>query len=318
MTVTVACQRYWSEVGQHAVRPDAVDRALEWICINLGRDTPLSDVGDAEVARLVSLRRGERVVNVARGDEGARKLVSPATVNRSMTEILRKVIRRAENIWKADVQKIQWKSHILKEPDERIRELRPEEEMALLDELGPIYRALVAFTIRAGLRQANAVLLEWSQVDFGARTITVVAKGSRYHTVQITPAIRELLWAQRGRHEERVWVYDSGEPMTVAAAVSALRRALKRAGIENFRFHDLRHTAATRIVRVSGNLKIAQKLLGHSEIATTARYAHVLDEDMRRAMEAVEEANAEAKITKEITKVENTDAETVGKTKRNR
>lgn len=59
------------------------------------------------------------------------------------------------------------------------------------------------------------------------------------------------------------------------------RKALEDAGIEDYRFHDNRHTAATRNLRSSGNLKGVSKLLGHSNVQTTARYAHALEEAMR-------------------------------------
>ncbi len=54
----------------------------------------------------------------------------------------------------------------------------------------------------------------------------------------------------------------------------------------DFHFHDLRHTSATRILRKS-NLRVVQQLLGHSDIATTTKYAHAVDDDIRNAMEAV-------------------------------
>jgi integrase len=61
--------------------------------------------------------------------------------------------------------------------------------------------------------------------------------------------------------------------------------AVKRAKIPDFRFHDLRHTFATRLLRQTGNLKLVSRLLGHTTIDTTARYAHVLDEDLEQALE---------------------------------
>jgi len=59
--------------------------------------------------------------------------------------------------------------------------------------------------------------------------------------------------------------------------------------VENFRFHDTRHTAATRVLRAS-NLKVAQRLLGHADIATTTKYAHALDDDIRAALNAAADA----------------------------
>lgn len=66
------------------------------------------------------------------------------------------------------------------------------------------------------------------------------------------------------------------------------RKALEDAGIEDYRFHDNRHTAATRNLRSSGNLKGVSKLLGHSNVQTTARYAHALEDDVRAMLFATE------------------------------
>ncbi len=61
---------------------------------------------------------------------------------------------------------------------------------------------------------------------------------------------------------------------------------LPRVKVSNFRFHDTRHTAATRILRVS-NLRVAQKLLGHEDIKTTTKYAHAMVEDIRNGLDAM-------------------------------
>jgi integrase len=66
---------------------------------------------------------------------------------------------------------------------------------------------------------------------------------------------------------------------------AAFRKALKDAEIEAFRFHDLRHTFATRLLRKTQNIKLVSKLLGHSNIETTTKYAHVLMDDMRDALD---------------------------------
>jgi integrase len=68
--------------------------------------------------------------------------------------------------------------------------------------------------------------------------------------------------------------------------MATIKKAMVDAGIEDFRFHDLRHTFATRLLRLTGNLKLVSKLLGHSQVETTTRYAHVLDEDMRAGLDA--------------------------------
>ena len=59
-------------------------------------------------------------------------------------------------------------------------------------------------------------------------------------------------------------------------------------GIKEFRFHDFRHDFATKLLRQTGNLKLVSKALNHADIKTTARYAHVLDEDIAVAVEQVQ------------------------------
>jgi integrase len=61
----------------------------------------------------------------------------------------------------------------------------------------------------------------------------------------------------------------------------------KEAGVAGFRFHDFRHNLATKVLRETGNLKLVQRLLNHSDIATTTRYAHVLDDEVADALERV-------------------------------
>jgi hypothetical protein len=74
-------------------------------------------------------------------------------------------------------------------------------------------------------------------------------------------------------------------PVTEAGLKTAMRRAVPKSGVTNFRFHDTRHTAATRVLRKS-NLRVVQTLLGHSDVKTTTKYAHALKEDVRAALEA--------------------------------
>jgi integrase len=77
-------------------------------------------------------------------------------------------------------------------------------------------------------------------------------------------------------------------PLTPTALRKPWEAALAAAGIENLRIHDLRHTRGTRIVRATGSLAAAKEALKHRNIKTTLRYAHVLDEDVRNALDASE------------------------------
>ena len=74
-------------------------------------------------------------------------------------------------------------------------------------------------------------------------------------------------------------------PMTDMVLRRPWAAALKNADVTEFRFHDLRHTRGTRILRTTGNLKAAQRALAHRSIKTTLRYAHATDDDIRHALE---------------------------------
>ena len=77
-------------------------------------------------------------------------------------------------------------------------------------------------------------------------------------------------------------------PITKTVIRRPWAAALAEAGVDAFRFHDLRHTRGTRILRATGNLKAAQRALAHRSINSTLRYAHATDDDVRQALEASE------------------------------
>jgi len=151
-----------------------------------------------------------------------------------------------------------------------------------------------------------------------------VGKGDRPHVVPITAELEALLLPLCGHHPDFVFTfiaertnsnakagkeYVSGQryPITYSGLSSRFRRAFAKAGVGDFRWHDLRHTAATRIMRETGNLKLTSKLLGHASVTTTARYAHVDLDDIRAGMESVAKSKTLKKITGKITRLDKKD-----------
>jgi integrase len=225
--------------------------------------------------------------------------IGPSTVNRTMTQHLREILIRAAKVWKVKVIDIDWSEHLLKEPKERVREASPAEETAILAELECGYDVAIKFAFLSGCRRMEILGLIWSRVDFFSKSITVIGKGNKSRIIPMSRAIFELLWAERDRHPEAVFTYEAKRtskryklvrgrryPLTESGLKTAMRRAVPDAGVSNFRFHDTRHTAATRILRVS-NLRVAQKLLGHEDIKTTTKYAHAMVEDIRNGLDAM-------------------------------
>ena len=299
MTFEAAALRWYHEVGQHHKNFETTLKVLDWLKQNLGAGTDLRDIDDALVARLVAKRRGERVRRRHKdGKMHEGNFVSPATVNRTCTQPLREIILRAKNVWKASVGDVAFGKHLLKERGERIREASVEEESAIMEQLGRGYDDAVRFAFLNGCRRMEILGLEWRHVDFFSRRFTVTGKGGHSRTIPMSQETFEILWAQKDHHAVRVFTFEAKRtrkeldlvrgrryPLTESGLKSAMRRAVPAAGVTNFRFHDTRHTAATRVLRKS-NLRVAQRLLGHADIATTTKYAHALDEDLRAALEA--------------------------------
>jgi hypothetical protein len=140
--------------------------------------------------------------------------------------------------------------------------------------------------------------LEWAHVDFFSRWLTVTGKGNKIRTIPMSQAIFDLLWNEKDHHPTKVFTFVAQRtlkprdlvkgkryPLTESGLKTAMRRAIPNAGVSNFRFHDTHHTAATRVLRQS-NLRVVQNLLGHSDVATTAKYAHAVDDDIRNALDA--------------------------------
>lgn len=302
MSFGVASTLWWEEKGQHLANSSDAERSIAWLQQQIGRSTMIADISDATVAAAVARRRGEyvssqRISGRKYKHPAQRRLVSPATVNRSVVEPLRAILRRARRTWKQRVQDIEWKDHFLKESQERIREAAPEEEGRLRAAMRDDYEPALRFAMLTGCRRAEIVGLEWSRVDFFNDEFTVIGKGDRSRVIPMTAETRSLLWSLKDHHATSVFTYlcrrprkaqrkGTRYPITMEGFKTEWRRTLGRASVKDFRFHDSRHTAATRLVRATGNLKLAQQLLGHSEIATTARYAHVTKEDLRAGLAA--------------------------------
>jgi integrase len=285
--------RYWNETGQHHAEPDAVARNLARLVQYFGPATPLTDIDDAAVAKMVAWRRGHRI----KGREDA-PLITPATVNRSATKVLKRLFSFAKSERAVFDREPTWTRHWLKEPEERVRELHDEEGERIDAAMRDDYKPFFDFVRATGMRLAECVTLKWSEVNFGARQIVKTGKGGRRITFPITPTIREILFPLQGHHPEFVFTYVAfyghrrrgivrGQryPVTRSGAKSRWQRMRAAAGVTDFRFHDFRHTFATELLRDSGNLKLVQKALNHADINSTLRYAHVLDEDVATAIE---------------------------------
>ena len=281
MTIDIATGRYWLEVGRFHKRSDNTLRAITWLKDMIGKSTRLSDIKNPTVAELVAKRRGGGV--------------KPATVNRYVTEMLRRVLNRGTRRLGGRGRHHRWKKHLLKEPKERIRELSTEEEARLFAALKPDYHPVVRFALKSGCRLSECVGLTWAQIDWGNRTLRIHGKGDVADTIPMSEAARAILWPLQGDIPKRCSPMPPVRRSPARSRYPAWTRPLAAPSRRPASLISASTTCATpsrRACCAPGNIKVVQKMLRHTTLATTSKYAHALDEDLRQALEVMENETA--------------------------
>ena len=209
------------------------------------------------------------------------KIAGKPTVNRYLA-LVRAILLRARDEW-------EWidrtpKVKLFKEGPGRERSITPDQVVALLAELPVHQRDVVVFALATGLRQSNVVGLEWSHVNLETSHAWVGAdqsKNRRPIAVPLNATAVKVLQRQLGKHRERVFTF-RGKPLGWANT-RAWRNALKRAGIENFRWHDLRHTWASWHRQSGTPTHELQRLGGWRSSVMVERYAHLAPDHLATA-----------------------------------
>lgn len=211
------------------------------------------------------------------------KAVSPATVNRKLSVINVLLKYAYDREWVAKMPKLQWQ----KEDNERIRWLTPEEETQLLSILPPDVSAFCEILIHTGMRRGELMSLSREQIN-GDYLRLWKTKTNRARSVPLSERAKELVekWAP----------FDISEKRLVLEWAKA-RKAMGMEDDPHFVLHMLRHTTATRMLDTTGNIAVVQKMLGHSQIATTMRYAHIADEGLLDAVRLTSKRFAEPALT---------------------
>jgi integrase len=230
--------------------------------------------------------------------------MSIATANHHL-QLLRAILLRAvgnRRLRHEDVPPIK-----LENPNnKRVEYLSKNDEPTLMAELPEMQRDPVTRVIYTGMRKGELLNLKWQDVDFATGTIWIrEAKSGEGRRIPMNSvaraALNRMLEARRVRLRARVVSRNEAAAFVVAAPEGGflhnLNRywypALKRAGIKNLHFHDLRHTFATRYMMAGGDLYSLQVLLGHKTAAMVQRYAHLSHDHLQAEVErlVVRDAN---------------------------
>jgi integrase len=265
----------WRKTNQRA-GADASKRQAGYLVATLG-DVQLSAIHPEDVERYKAGRIAK---------------VKAATVNRELALFKHFTRRACQRGWldEAQAERIR-RVPLLKEPPGRTRSLSADEETRLMSALARAVelRAVVEAALLTGMRQGELLGLRVEQVNLAGREIVLTkTKANRSRRIPIAEAlVAELESCLERSRTGDVFENRRGQPFTRHALHAAFRRAVARAKLRDLRFHDLRHSCATALRRAGADLDVIRRILGHSTLAMTLRYAHVSDELMRAAVGAL-------------------------------
>ncbi len=307
ITLEQACWRYWEEVA--AQQPSASGQAknLELLTKFLGGETLLVSISADLIADAARRRLRTPIERMQR--IGKELVMAPtkhypttSTVNRQIIEPLRRLLIRAKRIWGVpiDLESFPWGDLLMAEAAPRTRELSIEEELRFWEALRPDYHAICEMYIISGRRRSDWVGFSKFKLDRlqgTARFPTRKRKEKGEIVVDLTARELEIIGQECDKAPEStvVFTYEVAKgkergkrrPITAQGLRMQTDRAFAKAGIEDFRRHDFRHTFASRALRGKGDLRTLMAAMDHQDISSTVRYAHMANNQSKGLREAV-------------------------------
>jgi integrase len=178
------------------------------------------------------------------------------------------------------------------------RWLTVEEEGRLLAASPVWLQEIIVFAANTGLRQSEILNLQWCNMDLFRRTITLLEqKNGGRDTLPVNATTLAVLKARakaRSRTTEYVFSNGAGNRRDARDLLRAFYPAMKHADVRRFRFHDLRHTFATRLVQAGADIYTVQKLGRWKTMSMVQRYAHHHSESLRAGIEILDRVPAES------------------------
>jgi integrase len=248
---------------------------------------------------------------------------APSTANRNITR-LRGVLSRAVEWGFLQVHPLEKVKKLKVDDRSRVRYLSPEEEKALrealnarsaemrdsrdsanswrmarnkelLEDLRSVafvdhLEPMVLVSIKTGIRQGEAFNLTWADVDLKNKFITIeghTSKSGQTRHIRLNRECLDILTRWKEQSTGKGFVFPGRNGKRLDNVKKSWAGLLKLAKIERFRWHDLRHTFASKLVMAGEHLNTVREILGHSDIKMTLRYAHLSPNTVTAAMELV-------------------------------
>ena len=181
----------------------------------------------------------------------------------------------------------------LREENHKIRYLTTEEEQRLYKVLESNFtylKPIITCALQTGMRRGEIFNLKWNNIDLDFRCIELLhTKSGKPRKIPISDTLMKIFEEIKPKSEYVFINEQTGKPFVDIH--NSFSTVLELANIKNLRFHDLRHTVATRLVEKGIDLVVVKEILGHSKIDTTMRYAHAVP---KRKLDAIAVLNSYA------------------------
>ncbi len=214
----------------------------------------------------------------------------PATINRLLATIKHMFNKAVEwDMVEEETLKRIRKVKLLEENNRRLRYLSKEECKELINSCDPHVRPIVITALNTGMRKREILSLKWDNVDLrhGFILLNVTKNGER-REIPINNTLRNTLQGITRRLDIPYVFYNSVTGKPYQDVKRSFYTALRRAGIRDFKFHDLRHTFASQLVMAGVDITTVRELLGHKTLTMTLRYAHLAPSHTVKAVDILD------------------------------
>ena len=213
----------------------------------------------------------------------------PSTVNRYLAALSQPLTVAAKE-WHWLHENPMMKVTRLKEPQGRVRYLENDERDSLLkacrDSENPYLYSVVVLALTTGARKMEILTLKWKQVKWEDKRIEInKTKNQEKKGLPIVgPAIEAISNLKESKMPDSEYLFPAKNGTQPIEIKKAWYRALKNSGVDNFRFHDLRHTTASYLAMNGESALVIAKVLGHKSLTMVKRYAHLSTEVAEAAL----------------------------------